>query len=166
VEFALTLHLLFRLTISGRAAHITARPSIVSPLLEMGVMNYAEHDGQNEATSQPRQTEKQSAPQSALAPLSTMRLLANAVRSVFRSRKVVSESASSAEVERRLSICRACPNIVSDGVIPKIVRATTTETSACGLCGCPLMRKARKLNARCPDADPSRLNVNRWGQVI
>lgn len=160
--------MLFRSTIGGRAPYVTERPSIVSLLLEMDVMNYAEHNGheQNEAASQPRQIEKQSASQSALAPLSTMRLLANAVRSVFRLRRVVSESASSAEVERRLSICRACPHIVSDKVIPKIVRATTTETSACGLCGCPLMRKARRLNARCPNADPSHLNVNRWGQVM
>jgi hypothetical protein len=74
------------------------------------------------------------------------------------------ESVEHGEAERRLVVCRACPHVESIDAAPAITRLTTSEVAICGLCGCPLGRKARMASEQCPDADPHQPGLNRWGQ--
>jgi hypothetical protein len=71
------------------------------------------------------------------------------------------------EFDRRYAACQACPHLTdpSDAAVYKIA-APRDDRRICGACGCFVVWKARRTSERCPAADPSRPDVNRWGQEL
>lgn len=70
----------------------------------------------------------------------------------------------------RFNTCLACPNLMTppDRLIYRIAGAgaDADRRRICGLCGCVASRKARLPHERCPDPDPQRPGLNRWGQTL
>jgi hypothetical protein len=75
-------------------------------------------------------------------------------------------TASEDERARRLSICRACPDVreLPATWLYALAAVGVTEPLLCGKCGCVLERKAQMTVGSCPSEDPARPGLDRWGQ--
>lgn len=59
--------------------------------------------------------------------------------------RTVLAKADASEIQRRMSICQACPHLV---------RHKLKMADRCGKCGCPIIGKTRFQRAKCPDNPP------------
>jgi len=107
---------------------------------------------------------KDYAPRSSRRPRTNLQAATQAAASLAKWAGTAFRSVDLAEADRRLSVCRACPHIANIDAAPTVTRIASSETAICGLCGCPLGRKARMATESCPDADPRQPGLNRWGQ--
>lgn len=97
---------------------------------------------------------------------SSLALLGKATTALARWAATGFTHADAATLERRLSACSACPNLQAapDSLA---YRATGARgAGVCGLCGCPVERKARMSTENCPGAHPDNPAMTRWGDPI
>ncbi|MBV9931265.1 MAG: hypothetical protein JO013_10010 [Alphaproteobacteria bacterium] len=67
--------------------------------------------------------------------------------------------------ERRLDACASCPNLRQPpSTLAYRLAGGSGEKGVCGLCGCPVQRKARMSTEACPDRHPERPGYTRWGE--
>ena len=108
-------------------------------------------------------------PPAAPAPdLSAAELMKHAAEALWRWSKAGFTRVDDKVLERRLSACEACPNLAAPPEARKRLYAlagtAAGSRSICRLCGCPVARKAAMAFEACPDPDPERPGLSRWGE--
>lgn len=70
-----------------------------------------------------------------------------------------------ATYERRAAACLRCPHLLEADAHARLYRAVagSDRPKVCGLCGCPVAKKARRASEQCPGEDPERPGRSRWG---
>jgi hypothetical protein len=70
--------------------------------------------------------------------------------------------------ERRIAACLRCPHLMEADRHARLYRAVTgsDRPKVCGLCGCPVAKKARRASEQCPGEDPARPGRSRWGEPV
>jgi hypothetical protein len=70
--------------------------------------------------------------------------------------------------ERRVSACKACPNLIDppDQLAYRLIRGEGFDRKICNLCGCVASKKARLETETCPGVDPRDPSINRWGEPV
>lgn len=96
-------------------------------------------------------------------------LLAKAARSLWVWSRAGLEAVSEETYRARLSGCASCPHHKPrpDRVIYGVAAQLdghAASGSICSLCGCFTASKARRVTESCPDADPVRPALTRWGE--
>lgn len=67
---------------------------------------------------------------------------------------------------RRIAACRACPNLGRPGGALAHRLVMDESASICGLCGCPVDRKAALPTETCGAEDPASPGLDRWGEPL
>ena len=70
------------------------------------------------------------------------------------------------EQKARLAACGACPHAKDSQDLSLARMFGGKSTQSCGLCGCPIARKAMMSTETCPGEDPDNPGFNRWGKAI
>jgi hypothetical protein len=102
------------------------------------------------------------------ASASNVELLGRAARSLAKWAAAGFTHADEATRSRRLAACQACPHAVREPqqFAYRLAGGGSRDTGVCGLCGCPVARKARMSTEACPAADPEQPGLTRWGEPM
>lgn len=67
---------------------------------------------------------------------------------------------------RRLNACLSCPHLreAPQTLAYRLAGTGKDEPGACGLCGCPVQRKARMSTEACPGQHPGKPGYTRWDE--
>ncbi len=92
-------------------------------------------------------------------------LLTRAAGALIRWGKAGFVQVDPATLERRWGACQTCPNLVAppDRVLYRMVQVTRGDHRICVRCGCVASRKAKLPTERCPERDPDKPSLSRWG---
>jgi hypothetical protein len=100
--------------------------------------------------------------------LSATELMKRAAEALWRWSKAGFTRVNEEVLERRLSACEACPNLSTPpetrSRLYALAGTAAGSRSVCRLCGCPVARKAAMAFEACPDSDPERPGLSRWGE--
>ena len=102
--------------------------------------------------------------------IGTATLLARAAESLSRWAATGFSTVTKQRYSERLKVCASCPHLQAPperrAVLYAIAGARSDSRDVCGKCGCVVTAKARRASDTCPDRDPERPGVNRWGEPI
>jgi hypothetical protein len=99
------------------------------------------------------------------APPSNLQLIGSAAKALAAWSATGFSRVEPDVLERRLAACQACPNLMEPKrLLQQIAGAARSGASVCGLCGCPVRRKARLPSEACPAAHPTKPGVTRWDE--
>lgn len=102
------------------------------------------------------------------APASNMELLGRAARSLAQWAAAGFTHADEATQSRRLAACGSCPHAREAPLRFAYLLAGggSRDAGVCGLCGCPVARKARMSTETCPGEHPEKPGYTRWDEPI
>jgi len=100
------------------------------------------------------------------APSSTLALLGRAAKSLAIWGATGFTHVDEAVFSRRVSACVSCPHLqkAPETLAYRLAGATKGDPGACGLCGCPVQRKARMSTEACPGHHPDKPGYTRWDE--
>jgi hypothetical protein len=99
-------------------------------------------------------------------PVSNLALFGKATSALARWATTGFTHVDAAALERRLSACAACPHAQAAPDSLAYRAAGARGAGVCGLCGCPIARKARMSSEACPGVHPDDTAMTRWGEPI
>jgi hypothetical protein len=102
------------------------------------------------------------------APASNLALLGRAARSLALWGKAGFTHADEATQAHRLAACAACPHArrAPETLAYRLAGGSGSDKGICGLCGCPVARKARMSTESCPGEHPEKAGHTRWDEPV
>lgn len=98
---------------------------------------------------------------------SNLALLGRAARSLAKWGATGFTHADAETQSRRLEACGSCPHATQPpATLAYRLAGGGKGQGVCGLCGCPLARKARMSTEACPGEHPDRPGYTRWGDPV
>ena len=101
------------------------------------------------------------------APASSLALLGRAAKSLAKWGAAGFTHADEATQEKRLSACGSCPHARQPpATLAYRMAGGGKDRGVCGLCGCPIARKARMSTESCPGEHPEKPGYTRWDEPV
>jgi hypothetical protein len=96
---------------------------------------------------------------------STLELLGRASEALLRWSRTGFATVDADTYARRTAACDGCPHLLRPEVPARLVRIAGGERPrVCGLCGCPVAKKARLTSEACPGEHPDHPGLTRWSE--